>query len=127
MATTTMTDAHQASSAIEVAPSADGATLPRLESLDACRGLIMATLLCGAIFGSLKGDPTWNWLYLQNEHVEWQVCVYWDLIQPSFMYMVGVAMPFALSRRTAAGGFVGQTVPACAGPGIRPHSRRRCA
>ncbi len=86
-----------------VAPSGSGAALPRLESLDAYRGLIMATLLCGAIFGSLKGDPTWNWLYLQNEHVEWQGCVYWDLIQPSFMYMVGVAMPFALARRAARG------------------------
>ena len=51
----------------------------------------------------LKGDPTWNWLYLQNEHVEWQGCVYWDLIQPSFMYMVGVAMPFALSPRATRG------------------------
>ena len=103
MTTRTMTDALTLPSTAEVAPSAAGATLPRLESLDAYRGLIMATLLCGAIFGSLKGDPTWNWLYLQNEHVQWQGCLYWDLIQPSFMYMVGVAMPFALSRRAARG------------------------
>ncbi len=103
MTTTTMTDALTLPSTAEVAPSVAGATLPRLESLDAYRGLIMATLLCGAIFGSLKGDPTWNWLYLQNEHVQWQGCVYWDLIQPSFMYVVGVAMPFALSRRAARG------------------------
>ena len=27
-------------------------------------------------------------------------CSYWDLIQPSFMFMVGVAMPFSYSRRT---------------------------
>jgi heparan-alpha-glucosaminide N-acetyltransferase len=103
MTTTTMTNALPASSATGVAPSVDGATRPRLESLDAYRGLIMATLLCGAIFGSLKGHPTWNWVYLQNEHVEWEGCVYWDLIQPSFMYMVGVAMPFALARRAARG------------------------
>ncbi|MGC8639464.1 MAG: acyltransferase family protein [Isosphaeraceae bacterium] len=75
----------------------------RLVSLDAYRGLIMSTLLCGAIFASLKGDPTWNWLYAQNEHVAWQGCVYWDLIQPSFMFMVGVAMPFALAKRAARG------------------------
>ena len=59
--------------------------------------------MCGSIFGSLKGHPTLNWLSVQNEHVAWEGCVYWDLIQPSFMYMVGVAMPFALARRAAAG------------------------
>jgi heparan-alpha-glucosaminide N-acetyltransferase len=76
---------------------------PRLLSLDAYRGLIMLTLLFGAIFHSLKNVPGWHWLYVQNEHVEWEGCVYWDLIQPSFMFMVGVAMPFALARRREAG------------------------
>src|SRR5436309_4445178 len=75
----------------------------RLQSLDAYRGLIMLTLLAGSIFHSLKGHPVWNWLYLQNEHVDWQGCVYWDLIQPSFMFMVGVAMPFAVARRAELG------------------------
>jgi hypothetical protein len=31
----------------------------RLLSLDAYRGLIMLTLLCGGIFHSLKGHPVW--------------------------------------------------------------------
>lgn len=75
----------------------------RLASLDAYRGLIMFTLLCGGLFHSLKGHPGWNWLYVQNEHVEWAGCVYWDLIQPSFMFMVGVAMPFAFARREQLG------------------------
>src|SRR5687767_850846 len=75
----------------------------RLESLDAYRGFIMLTLLAGGIFHSLKGHPTWNWLFVQNEHVQWAGCVYWDLIQPSFMFMVGVAMPFAFARRAALG------------------------
>src|SRR2546423_6370262 len=75
----------------------------RLQSLDAYRGLIMLTLLAGSIFHSLKGHPIWNWLYLQNDHVAWQGCVYWDLIQPSFMFMVGVALPFAMARREALG------------------------
>ena len=86
-------------------PVASGA---RLESLDAFRGLIMFSLLCGGIFHSLKGHPTWNWLFLQNEHVAWEGCVYWDLIQPSFMFMVGVAMPFAFARRVALGDSWGQ-------------------
>jgi predicted acyltransferase len=75
----------------------------RLQSLDAYRGLIMFTLLCGGIFQSLKDTPGWTWLAHQNEHVEWAGCVYWDLIQPSFMFMVGVAMPFAFARREALG------------------------
>ncbi|HAB15415.1 MAG TPA: hypothetical protein DCE44_03085 [Verrucomicrobiales bacterium] len=74
-----------------------------MQALDAYRGLIMLTLLAGGIFHSLKGVPGWNWLYLQNEHVQWAGCVYWDLIQPSFMFMVGAAMPFALARRAALG------------------------
>lgn len=75
----------------------------RLISLDAYRGLIMLTLLCGGIFQSLEGHPTWDWLARQNEHVAWQGTVYWDLIQPAFMFMVGVAMPFAFAARTARG------------------------
>lgn len=75
----------------------------RLVSLDAYRGLIMLTLLAGGVFHSLKDHPTWHWLYVQNEHVAWEGCVYWDLIQPSFMFMVGVAMPFALAKRAVLG------------------------
>ncbi len=80
----------------------------RLQSLDACRGLIMFTLLCGGIFQSLIRLPSWHWLAVQNEHVEWAGCVYWDLIQPSFTFMVGVAMPFAYARREALGDSWGQ-------------------
>jgi heparan-alpha-glucosaminide N-acetyltransferase len=89
-------------------PISPAATTTRLQSLDAYRGLIMFTLLCGGIFHSLKGHPTWNWLFLQNEHVAWAGCVYWDLIQPSFMFMVGVSMPFAFARREELGDSWGQ-------------------
>ena len=89
-------------------PTPGRAATERLQSLDAYRGLIMLTLLAGGIFQSLKGHPVWNWLYVQNEHVAWAGCVYWDLIQPSFMFMVGVAMPFAFARRAALGDSWGQ-------------------
>ena len=82
-------------------PTADASV--RLLSLDAYRGLIMLTLLCGGIFHSLAGHPLWGWLARQNEHVAWEGTVYWDLIQPAFMFMVGVAMPFAFAARTARG------------------------
>ena len=66
-------------------------------------GLIMLTLLCGGIFHSLAGRPLLGWLALHNEHVAWEGTVYWDLIQPAFMFMVGVAMPFAFAARARRG------------------------
>jgi heparan-alpha-glucosaminide N-acetyltransferase len=75
----------------------------RLVSLDAYRGLVMLTLLFGSVFHPLKDHPVWHWLYLQNEHVEWEGCSLWDLIQPAFMFIVGVAMPFAFAVRSAKG------------------------
>jgi heparan-alpha-glucosaminide N-acetyltransferase len=91
-------------------PSRETDTVPaaspaatRLVSLDAYRGLIMLTLLCGGVFHSLAGHPIWGWLAWHNEHVEWEGAVYWDLIQPAFMFMVGVAMPFAFAVRAARG------------------------
>ena len=63
----------------------------------------MATLLVGGVFASLKNHPTWHFLNLQNEHVDWDGCSLWDLIQPAFMFIVGVAMPFAFAVRSAKG------------------------
>ncbi|MDB4793314.1 DUF5009 domain-containing protein, partial [bacterium] len=37
-----------------------------------------------------------------NAWLKWKVS-FWDLIQPSFMFMVGLAMPFSYSRREATG------------------------
>lgn len=54
-------------------------------------------------FHALAGHPVWGAVARQVDHVEWEGAVFWDLIQPAFMFMVGVAMPFALARRAAAG------------------------
>ena len=75
----------------------------RLQSLDAYRGFIMLTLLAAGVFAPLKFFPKLHWLAVQTEHTEWQGCTFWDLIQPSFMFMVGVAMPFAFARRQETG------------------------
>ncbi len=76
----------------------------RLLSLDAYRGFIMALLICNGLgFATFKSDPTLGWLAAQVDHVKWEGCVFWDLIQPAFMFMVGVAMPFAFAKRQAAG------------------------
>lgn len=76
----------------------------RLLSLDAYRGLIMFTLIShGMGLSVLKNYPGWEWLARQVDHVEWTGCVFWDLIQPAFTFMVGMAMPLALERRRAEG------------------------
>lgn len=48
-----------------------------------------------------SNDPTWLTLHYQFEHVQWVGCTYWDMIQPSFMFMVGAALAFSFARRQA--------------------------
>ena len=40
--------------------------------------------------------------------MEWVGCAAWDLIQPSFMFMVGVAMAYSCASRQAHGQTYGQ-------------------
>src|SRR3954465_2591675 len=76
----------------------------RLLSLDVFRGVLMVTLISlGFGFPPLKGTPHWNFRARQVDHSQWTGVVFWDLIQPAFMFMVGVAMPFAFAKRRAMG------------------------
>ncbi len=89
----------------------------RLLSLDVYRGLIMITLAFGG-FGLAKtagnmlkvypDSEVWKEVKHQFTHVEWTGCGYWDLIQPSFMFMVGVAMAFSYAKRQRLGQSYGQ-------------------
>jgi heparan-alpha-glucosaminide N-acetyltransferase len=91
-------------------PSRSG--IERLQSLDAYRGLIMVTLafkgfgLAATAQNHLAANPDsgfWRAVYHQFEHVEWTGGGYWDLIQPSFMFMVGVSMAFSYLKRQREG------------------------
>lgn len=76
----------------------------RLLSLDAYRGLIMIALVGhGFGFGKLEGVEGWGWLARQVEHAAWEGVTFWDLIQPAFTFMVGVAMPLSMERRKREG------------------------
>src|SRR5579884_1261852 len=76
----------------------------RFVALDAFRGFIMILLASeGFGFAFLRNNPTWGHVASWFDHVPWQGAVFWDMIQPSFMFMAGVALPFALARRTAEG------------------------
>src|SRR2546423_15567144 len=76
----------------------------RLLSLDVFRGVIMVSLISfGFSLRSLANDPRWGFLAKQVDHSQWTGVVFWDLIQPAFMFMVGLAMPFAFPKRRAMG------------------------
>jgi predicted acyltransferase len=77
----------------------------RYLALDAYRGFIMLILVSGG-FGLAelaKRRPAFTGIARQFDHMPWEWIVFWDLIQPAFMFMVGVAMPFALARRGEQG------------------------
>ena len=101
----------------------------RLQSLDAYRGLIMITLAFAG-FGlartatnqaqhleGLKAQAqsdahvtqvdqalqAWSAIKFHTTHVQWVGCSYWDLIQPSFMFMVGASMAFSYAKRRDMG------------------------
>ncbi len=80
----------------------------RLASVDAYRGLVML-LMMGEVLEfshvsrALPGSGFWKFLSHHQSHVEWVGCSLHDLIQPSFSFLVGVALPLSLSRRKADG------------------------
>src|SRR3984893_14746346 len=88
----------------KLTPAPEKKASTRLVSLDAYRGFIML-LLASSGFGLavLQHYPNWAWLAAQADHAPWEGCTFWDLIQPAFTFMVGVAMPFALARRVTQG------------------------
>ena len=85
------------------------APLPnRLASMDAYRGLVMFLMMGEAFdFGRLARNfpesGLWRFLAWHQSHVEWIGCSLHDLIQPSFSFLVGVALPFSLAGRLARG------------------------
>lgn len=87
----------------EVSPPAT-----RLQSIDAYRGLVMFAIASYGlgIHAAAKNFPdcaVWRFLEHQTEHVPWVGCVPWDMIQPSFMFLVGVAMAFSCAKRHRRG------------------------
>src|SRR5688572_6424014 len=104
MASTTLSPVTTAAAASPVRKDEHKPRTERLVSLDTYRGLIMLTLIShGFGFAALQSYPGWAWLAQQVEHAAWTGCTFWDLIQPAFTFMVGMAMPFAFARRREQG------------------------
>ncbi|GJM29174.1 MAG: membrane protein [Cyclobacteriaceae bacterium] len=81
----------------------------RLISLDFFRGLTMFLLVASFtnLFSSLTApEYEGTFLYsvgLQFQHVAWEGLRFYDLIQPFFMFIVGVAIPYSYANRIKRG------------------------
>ncbi len=75
----------------------DVPTQDRLVSLDVFRGMTIAGMV-------LVNNPgTWSAIYGPLKHAEWHGITPTDYIFPFFLFIVGVAIPIALTKRIAAG------------------------
>jgi len=103
-------------STIAVAPQAVSAEVQpartpsaRNIAVDAYRGFVMLLMMGEVLRFShvAQAFPTswfWGLLAYNQTHVEWAGCSLHDLIQPSFSFLVGVALPYSIASRVAKGG-----------------------
>jgi predicted acyltransferase len=81
---------------------------PRLYSIDALRGFDMFWIMGGEELAQALArwwtGSDHNLIHEQLEHVEWNGFRFYDLIFPTFLFLVGVAIPFSLAslRRRGA-------------------------
>ena len=99
-----MNDTHPA----DALPAAKSVVPGRVAALDAYRGLVMLLMMgevlkLREIARAVPESGFWQFLAQQQSHVAWVGCSLHDMIQPSFSFLVGVALPFSLARRAAEG------------------------
>jgi predicted acyltransferase len=81
----------------------------RLISLDFFRGFTMFLLIAEwTVLFKVMVDPSLDGTFLhfigeQLHHHPWRGLRFWDLVQPYFMFIVGVAIPFSVAKRTSRG------------------------
>jgi predicted acyltransferase len=81
----------------------------RLLSLDFFRGLTMFlliaeyTLIYKHLINPEFEGTIIQWLGTQFHHHPWNGLRFWDLVQPFFMFIVGVALPFSVAKRFERG------------------------
>ena len=84
----------------------------RVSSIDVLRGFDMFWITGGDVIihalHKLDPCPAMNVLNLEFEHSPWAGFHFYDLIFPLFLFVVGVVLPFSLTKRLEAGANRGQ-------------------
>lgn len=86
---------------------------PRIASVDVYRGFVMFLMMAEVlefchVSEAIPESAFWQLLCYHQSHVEWVGCSLHDLIQPSFSFLVGVALPYSIASRMAKGDSFGQ-------------------
>jgi len=89
-------------------PAASAAPPTRLASIDAYRGFVMLLMMAEVlrlrrVAQAVPESGFWKFLAWNQSHVEWAGGSLHDMIQPSFSFLVGVALPFSIAARMARG------------------------
>ena len=76
----------------------------RLSSMDAYRGFVMLLMAgemvrFGGVAANMPANSVWHFFAHHQDHVDWQGCTLHDLIQPSFSFLVGLALPWSIASR----------------------------
>ena len=85
----------------------------RNTAIDAYRGFVMLLMMAEVlslpgVARSFQGSWFWGFLAFSQTHAEWAGCSLHDMIQPSFSFLVGVALPYSIARRLAKGSSFGR-------------------
>ena len=97
-------EADRSQAAMRIAASAP----PRNIAVDAYRGLVMMLMMgevlsFPAVAHSFPNSILWRVLAYNQTHVAWAGMSLHDTIQPSFTFLVGVALPYSIASRTSKG------------------------
>jgi heparan-alpha-glucosaminide N-acetyltransferase len=82
-------------------------------AVDVYRGFVMLLMMgevlqFARVAAAFPGNWFWGILAYNQTHVEWAGCSLHDMIQPSFSFLVGVALPYSIASRLAKGGTFGR-------------------
>jgi predicted acyltransferase len=77
-------------------------------AVDAYRGFVMLLMMgevlqLSKVAHAFPGNWFWAFLGYNQSHVEWAGCSLHDMIQPSFSFLVGVALPYSIASRLKKG------------------------
>jgi predicted acyltransferase len=85
----------------------------RNTAVDDYRGFVMLLMMAEVlrlpiVARAFPGNWFWEFLAFNQSHVAWAGCSLHDTIQPSFSFLVGVALPYSIASRQAKGSSFGR-------------------